>query len=85
MLVAVAFLSTMAFIGWLIHRALKGRLLKAHHITYGLSILTGVYTLAFFLSMDIPQLIKVVVSIIAGIALIFLAAYIQRRRQQDSV
>ncbi len=40
--------------------------------------------LAFFLSMDIPQLIKIVISIVLGIALIFLAAHIQRRQQDSS-
>lgn len=81
MLTAVAVLSTLAFLAWLVLRALRGKQLMAHHITYGLAIITGVYTLAFFLSMDIPQLIKIVISIIVGVALIFLAAYIQRRRQ----
>ncbi len=84
MLAFVAVLSTLAFIGWVIYRALKGMLLRAHHITYGLAIISGIYTVAFFLSMDIPQLIKIVISIVFGIALIFLAAYIQRRRQQGS-
>ncbi len=82
MLVAVAVLSTLAFLTWLVLRALRGKeQLKAHDITYGLAIITGVYTLAFFLSMDIPPLIKIVVSMIIGVALIFVAAYVQRRRQ----
>ena len=74
------------FIGWLIYRAVKGELkvrqIKAHNITYALSVATGIFTYGFFLSMDMPQLFKVVISIVLGIALIFLAAYIQRRRQQ---
>ena len=84
MLAAVAVLSTLAFIGWVIYRALKGRLLRAHHVTYGLAIISGIYTVAFFLSMDIAQLIKIVISIVLGIALIFMAAHIQRRRQKGS-
>jgi len=77
---AVAILASLAFIGWLIYRAVKGKPLKAHNITYGISVVTGIFTYAFFLSMDIPQLIKIVVSILLGMALIVLAAYLQRRR-----
>ncbi|MCJ7763901.1 MAG: hypothetical protein MUO90_01925 [Dehalococcoidales bacterium] len=73
------------FIGWLIYRAVKGEFnvkqIRAHNIAYGLSVVTGIFTYGFFLSMDMPQLFKIVVSIVVGIALIFLAAYIQRRRQ----
>jgi len=78
----------LAFIGWLIYRAVKGELkvkqIKAHNIAYGLSVVTGIFTYGFFLSMDMPQLFKIVVSIILGVMLIFVAAYIQRRRQQSS-
>ena len=81
MAIAVAVLASLAFIGWLIYRAIKGRPFKAHTITYGVAEVAGVYTYAFFLSMDIPQLIKIVVSIILGMILIFVAAYVQRRRQ----
>jgi len=77
---AVAILASLAFIGWLIYRAVKGKPFKAHNITYGISVVTGIFTYAFFLSMDIPQLIKIVVSILLGMALIVLAAYLQRRQ-----
>lgn len=72
------------FIGWLIYRVVKGKpfTLKAHTVTFGLACVAGVFTYAFFLGMDIPQLVKIVVSIFLGIALIVLAAYLQRRRQQ---
>jgi len=83
MAITVAVLASLAFIGWLIYRAIKGRPFKAHTITYGVAEVAGVYTYAFFLSMDIPQLIKIVVSIILGMILIFVAAYVQRRRQMD--
>ena len=75
----------LAFIGWLIYRAVKGKpfTLKAHTVTYGLACVAGVFTFAFFLSMDIPQLVKIVVSILLGALLIVLAAYLQRRRQQS--
>ncbi len=76
-------LAFIGFIGWLIYRAVKGKAFtfKAHTVTYGLAVVAGVFTFAFFLSMDIPQLIKVLASILLGMALIVLAAYLQRRRQ----
>jgi len=80
MATAVAVLASLAFIGWLIYRAVKGKPIKAHVVAYAVACVTGVFTLAFFLSMDIPQLIKIVVSIFLGIALIILAAYLQRRQ-----
>ena len=83
MAITVAVLASLAFIGWLIYRAIRGRPFKAHTITYGVAEVAGVYTYAFFLTMDIPQLIKIVVSIILGMILIFVAAYVQRRRQMD--
>jgi tellurite resistance protein TehA-like permease len=83
MLTAIAVLATLAFLAWLVLRALRGKPFKAHNITYALAIITGVYTHAFLLSMAKPQQNKIVISIIIGIALIFLAAYIQRRRQLD--
>ena len=81
MLIAIAVLLSLAFIGWLIWRAVKKKPIKAHSVMYGLSILAGIYTLAFFLSMDIDLIIRVIVCIVLGIFLIFLAAYLQRRRQ----
>ena len=81
MAAAVAVLASLAFIGWLIYRAMKGKPFKAYVVTYAVAVVTGVFTLAFFLSMDIPQLIKIVASILLGIILIILAAYRQRRQQ----
>ena len=80
MAATVAVLATLGFIGWLIYRAVKGKQVIAHHITYGIAVVTGIFTYAFFLSMDMPQLLKIVVSILLGIALIVLAAYLQRRQ-----
>ena len=51
-----------------------------HTITYAIATLTGVYTYTFFLDMDIPQLAKILISILCGAALIVFAAYLQRRR-----
>jgi len=81
MLTAIAIILSLAFIGWLIWWAVKRKPIKAHLVMYGLSCLTGIFTLAFFLTMDISRLIKVLVCIILGAVLIFLAAYLQRRRQ----
>ena len=84
-MIVVAVLASLAFIGWLIYRAVKGKpfTFKAHAVTYGLACVAGVFTFAFFLGMDIPQLVKVVVSIFLGMVLIVLAAYLQRRHQPD--
>lgn len=81
MLIAIAVILSLAFIGWLIWRAVKKKTIIAHTIMYGLSILAGIYTLAFFLTMDIEQIIKVIVCIVLGVCLIVLATYLQRRRQ----
>jgi len=83
MLTAVTVLATLAFIGWLIYRAVRRRPINAHTVAYGLSCMAGIYTFTFFLSMDFLQLIKVIVSILLGAALIVVAAYLQRRRQPD--
>ena len=80
MTATIAVLATLGFIGWLIYRAVKGKQVKAHNIAYGISVVTGIYTFAFFLSMDMPQLVKIVVSILLGMVLIVLAAYFQRRQ-----
>jgi hypothetical protein len=80
-MIAIGILLSLAFIGWLIWWAVKRKPIKAHLVMYGLSWLAGIFTLAFFLSMDIDRMIKILVSIILGAALIFLAAYSQRRRQ----
>jgi len=52
-------------------------------IVRALAYLTGLYTFAFFLSMNIPLLIQVVVSILLGGVLIVVGASIQRRRQAE--
>jgi len=76
----VAMLASLGFIGWVIYRAVKGKPIKAHVVSYAVACVTGVFTLAYFLSMDIPQLIKIVVSILLGMALIVVATVLQRRR-----
>ena len=81
MVIGVGVLASLAFIGWLVYRAVKGKPFKAHTVAYGIACVSGVFTFAFFLGMDIPQLLKVVVSILLGVLLIIVAAYFQRRRQ----
>ena len=81
MAAAVAVLASLAFIGWLIYRAMKGEPFKDYVVTYAVAVVTGAFILAFSLSMDIPQLIKIVASILLGITLIIMAAY-RRRHQQ---
>jgi len=81
MAITVAILASLGFIGWVIYRAVKGKPIKAHVVSYAVSCVTGVFTLAFFLGMDIPQLVKIVASIFLGMVLIVLAAYLQRHRQ----
>ncbi|MFC1962080.1 hypothetical protein ACFLWN_03445 [Chloroflexota bacterium] len=81
MLTAVAVITSLVLIGWLVFLAMKQRPVRAHTVSRGLAYVTGIYTFAFFLSMDLPQLIKVLASILLGALLIVLAAYLQRRRQ----
>ena len=78
--ITIAVFAILGLLGWLIYRAVKGRQVKAHHVTYGIAVVTGIFTYGFFLSMNIPQPIKILVSITLGIALIVLAALRQRRQ-----
>ena len=80
MATAVAVLASLAFIGWIIFRAVKGKSIKAHFVSYGVAVVAGVFTYAYFLSMDFPQLIKIVISILLGIILIVVGALYQRRQ-----
>jgi hypothetical protein len=84
MLIAVGVILTLVLIGWLIWLAVKKKPIKAHMVMYGLSWLAGIFALAFFLNMDIERMIKILVSIVLGAVLISLAAYLQRRRLQNT-
>ncbi len=81
MLIALTVLLSLALIGWLIFRAVRRKPIKAHLVLYWLSALSGIFTLAYFLTMDIPRIAKILVCIVIGAALIFLAAYSQRKKQ----
>ena len=80
MLTAVAVIASLGFIGWLVYRAVRQKPVKAHTVSRALAYMMAIYTFAFFLGMDLPQLIKILVSILLGAALIVLAALLQRRQ-----
>ena len=80
MLTAVTVLASLALIGWLIYRGVKQKPIRPHTIVRAIAYLTGLFTYAYFLSMDFPLLIKVVVSIVLGAVLLVLGATLQRRR-----
>jgi len=80
---AVAILGSLAFIGWIIWRAARRKPIKAHVVSYILACVSGVLTLTFFLTMDIPEIVKILVSIMLGGVLIFIAAWFQRRTKPD--
>ena len=84
MAVAVAVIAALFFLGWIIYRAIKQKSVKASFVSYGIAVVTGVFTYTYFLSMDLPQLIKIVVSIVLGIILIISAALYQRRLASKS-
>jgi hypothetical protein len=77
--IAIAVIGSLAFIGWLIWRAAKRKQIKAHLVSYILACISGVFTFTFFLSMDLPKVVKILASIILGGVLIFIAAWLQRR------
>jgi hypothetical protein len=84
MAIAVAVLATLGFIGWLVYRAVRQKTVKAHFVSYGIAIVAGIFTYAYFLSLDFSQLIKILISIILGIILIIFAALYQRHRTSRS-
>jgi hypothetical protein len=82
--ITIAMLAILGLIGWFIYRAIRGRRVRAHHVTYGIAVVTGIFTYGFFLSMSIPQPIKILVSITLGVVLIVVAALLQRRQAAKS-
>jgi len=79
MSIAVAVLAILAFLGWFIFWAIKEKSLKARSVSYGVAVVAGILTYAYFLSMDFPQLIKILVSILLGIILIVVGSIHARR------
>ncbi len=82
-LIPVSIILSSGFVGWLIWRAVKKRPIKVHLVMYGLSVLTGILSIVFFMTMDLPIIAKVMSAIALGGVLIFLAARMQRRSQAD--
>jgi len=82
-MVSVAVIGSLAFIGWLVWRAAKKKPIKAHLVSYGVSCIAGIFTFAFFLGMDLPELVKILVCIVLGGLLIFVAARSQQRVSRD--
>jgi hypothetical protein len=78
--ITVAVLATLGFIAWIIVRAVREKTVKAHFVSYGIAIIAGIFTYAYFLSLDFPQLLKIIVSIMLGIILIIFGAIYQRRK-----
>jgi hypothetical protein len=77
--ILVAVLVALGFMGWGIFRAVRGKHIKAHMVSYSIACVAGVFTYAYFLSLDISQLVKIVTSIVLGIILILAGALYQRR------
>ena len=71
--ITIATFAVLGFIGWLIYRAVRGRQVKAHHITYGIAVITGIFTYGFFLSMNILQPVKIVIRMLCGLDLVLAA------------
>ena len=80
---AIAVIGSLAFVGWLIWRAAKRKPIKAHLVSYILACITGVFTFTFFLRMDLPEVVKILASIILGGVLIFMAAWFQQRAKPE--
>jgi hypothetical protein len=77
--ITVAVLATLGFIVWIIVRAVREKTVKAHFVCYGIAVIAGIFTYAYFLSLNFPQLLKIVASIVLGIVLIIFGALYQRR------
>jgi len=82
MLIALAVILAAGFVGWLIWRALKGKQIKIYLVMYGLSTLSGIYSIIYFMNMDVPTVAKVLTAIILGGVLIWIAARRQSQTQK---
>ena len=71
----------MGFGGWLAWRAVKKQPIKLHLVMYGIAVVTGIISIVFFMTMDIPKMAKVLGAIGLGGVLIFLASRMQQREQ----
>ena len=76
---AIAVIGSLAFIGWVFLGWGKRKRIKDTLMRYIHACIAGVFIFTFFLTMDIPEVVKILASIILGGALIFIAAWFQRR------
>jgi len=79
LLISVAIGLSVGFGGWLTWRAIKKQPIKLHVVMYGISVVTGILSIVFFMTMDIPKMAKVLGAIAVGGVLIFLASRMQQR------
>jgi len=91
MLIFVATILLLIFVLWLIYSAIKANnagkeareVLNPHIIMYGLSFISGISAFTFFLSIDISKPFKILVSIILGMTIIFIANWMQKRSSTE--
>ena len=81
-MIAIAVLASLAFAGWLISLAIRKKPIKAHTVCHGLATVAAIFTYSFFLGMNLPDLLKIILSIILGLVLIFLAASLEQRQKK---
>jgi len=81
--VALAIILAAGFVGWLIWRVVRGKQIKVHQVMYGLCALSGIYSIVFFMNMNVPTIAKVSTGIVLGAVLIIIAARLQRRKQHE--
>jgi hypothetical protein len=79
-LILILVLAILGFFIWMIVRAIKNKGIKPHNISYALSIISGIFTYGYILSLDYPILVKVIASIFIGLILIIFGALYQKRR-----
>jgi len=83
MITAISIGLSAGFIGWLAWRAIKKQPMKIHLVMYGIAVIAAILSIAFFMTMDIPTIAKVLSAIILGGVLIYLAGRTQRHKQTE--
>jgi multisubunit Na+/H+ antiporter MnhE subunit len=80
----VAVLASLAFIVWFIFWAVREKSLKAHSVSFGVAVVAAILTYSYFLSMELPQFLKIIASIILGVVLIIIGGLYARRVAERS-
>jgi len=83
MITAISIGLSAGFIGWLAWRAIKKQPMKIHLVMYGIAVIAAILSIAFFMTMDIPTIAKVLSAITLGGVLIYLAGRTQRHKQTE--